>query len=276
MEALTNGKLQAALAKYAVLQDFFRKQGSAAVAFSGGVDSSLLLYAAHDALGEKAVAFTVDCCSVPRRELAEAAEFCSAHGIRQKVCAVDQLQIPGFANNPPERCYICKKALFAVLLQAAAAEGAVCLAEGSNTDDMLDYRPGMKAVAELKVPSPLRDAGLSKAEIRLLARHFGLRVWDKPSFACLASRFAYGEKITKRKLAMAEQGEQLLLDLGFRQFRVRLHGEDTARIEVLPEQFGLMMRQREKIARCFKEYGFTYVALDLEGYRSGSMNENMK
>lgn len=275
METAKDSGLQAALAKYAALLDFFKGRGKAAVAFSGGVDSSLLLYAAGQG-ADGVLAVTAGCCSVPRRELAEAVAFCERYGIRQKVAVIDQLRIPGFAENTPERCYFCKKVLFTELLRAAAEEGACFLAEGSNTDDLRDYRPGLKAVAELQVASPLREAGLSKAEIRLLARHFGLPVWDKPSFACLASRIPYGERITERRLSMAERGEQLLLELGFRQFRVRLHGDDTARIEVLPEQFGLIMQERETIAERFKEYGFTYVSLDLQGYRSGSMNENIK
>lgn len=180
----------------------------------------------------------------------------------------------GFRQNPPNRCYLCKKAFLEKVKEAATGHGIAHVAEGSNVDDEGDYRPGMQAVAELGILSPLREAGLSKREIRFLSKEMGLPTWEKPSFACLSSRFPYGEAITEEKLAMVEQAEQLLMELKFVQFRVRIHGT-MARIEVLPEDFPKLLSEevRDKITGQFRSFGFTYVAMDLEGYRMGSMNE---
>ena len=256
------------------LETFFRNIGKVAIAFSGGVDSTFLLKVAHDALGENVLALTV-CSSVfPGRERKEAREFCEREGIRQIEIPFDELKVEGFQDNPPNRCYLCKKALFKNMKKTAAEEGFSMIAEGSNMDDLGDYRPGLKAIAELEILSPLREVGLYKKEIRALSKDLYLPTWGKPSFACLASRFVYGEQITKEKLHMVEQAEQLLMEMGFAQMRVRFHG-NMARIEVPPEDISRFMKEkvREKIVAEFRKYGFAYVSLDLEGYRTGSMNE---
>lgn len=256
------------------LKNYFREHAGVAVAFSGGVDSSFLLKTAHDVLGDQAVAVTAGSCFIPARELDEAKEFCEREGIRQIIVEADVLQVEGVAANPRNRCYLCKRALFGKILQAAKENGADYVAEGSNLDDLGDYRPGLQAIAELGVKSPLREMGLTKREIRAYSKELGLPTWEKPSYACLASRFVYGEEITVEKLAMVDQAEQFLIDRGFRQMRVRIHGT-MARIELLPEQFEALMEKnlREELTAKFREYGFTYVTLDLQGYRTGSMNE---
>ena len=260
--------------KMEFLKQALKNLGSAAIAFSSGVDSTFLLKMAHEVLGEHAVAITAKSDSFPKRELEEAEAFCKKEGIRQVVFESEELEIEGFGANPPNRCYLCKKAFLQKIKEIAKENGISFVAEGSNVDDEGDYRPGMQAVAELGIQSPLRAAGLTKREIRLLSKKMGLDTWDKPSFACLSSRFPYGEVITKERLAMVQQGEQLLQELGFSQFRVRIHGR-MARIEVLPEDFPKLLQEetRNQITEKFREYGFAYAAMDLKGYRTGSMNE---
>lgn len=260
--------------KYEELQRELCSYGKVAVAFSGGVDSTFLLAAAHEALGDNMFAVTATSLSFPEREKNEAREFCEANHIPQYEVPVNEMEIAGYRENPANRCYLCKRALFQRMAEVAEAHGALVVTEGSNVDDEGDYRPGLTAIRELGIKSPLRASSLTKEEIRILSQKMGLPTWDKPSFACLATRISYGEEITEEKLRMVELGEQLLMDLGFRQMRVRLHGK-MARIEVEPKDFSQIMQEeiREKINTEFQKFGFTYVSLDLRGYRTGSMNE---
>ncbi|MBR1810908.1 MAG: ATP-dependent sacrificial sulfur transferase LarE [Clostridia bacterium] len=246
--------------------------GSVAVAFSGGVDSTFLLKVAHDVLGDRVLAVTATSETFPAREAREAAAFCEAQGIRHLCFESGELNIPGYRENPVDRCYHCKHSLFKDMLRIAEANNLAAVAEGSNTDDNGDYRPGLRAVSELGIKSPLRQVGLAKSEIRALSKEMGLPTWRKQSYACLASRFVYGEPITEEKLRMVDMAEEFLLNKGFCQLRVRIHG-NLARIEVLPEEMERVFACREEITDALKSYGFQYVSLDLQGYRTGSMNE---
>lgn len=262
--------------KYNILQEYLKSIGSVAVAFSSGVDSTFLLKAAYDALGDKVIAVTAKSCSFPERELQDAIKFTKEHNITHEIFDPEELNIEEFSENPPNRCYICKHAIFSKMKEIAVNKGIKEVIEGSNIDDLGDYRPGLIAIEELGIKSPLRHAGLTKSEIRELSKDMGLKTWDKQSFACLVSRIPYGQKITTEKLRMVDEAEQLLLDMGFHQIRVRHHG-NLARIEIDQEQFSKIMEKgtRELIYNQFKEIGFTYVSLDLLGYRTGSMNETL-
>lgn len=255
------------------LRDFFKESGNAAIAFSGGVDSTFLAKVAHDVLGDKMVAITLVSTSFPGRERNDACKFCISEGIPQIEIKYNELEIPGFAENPKDRCYICKKEIFSKIINVAKEKGIFTVCEGSNMDDNKDYRPGLKAIKELGVKSPLQIAEFTKQEIRNVSKDLNLPTWDKPSLACLATRFVYGEPITPEKLVMVGKAEQFLFDLGFKQIRVRLHGT-IARIELLPQDFEKFMKEevRTKVAQEFIKYGFTYVTLDILGFRSGSMN----
>ncbi len=257
--------------KKRVLEDHLRSLGSAAIAFSAGVDSTFLLKTAHDVLGEKAIAVTVRSYLCPSSEFEEAEKFCKENGIEQIVIDCQPLTIEGFKQNPKNRCYLCKKNIFEKITAAASERGINAVAEGSNADDVNDYRPGLAALAELKIKSPLRKAGLTKEEIRRLSQEAGLKTWDKPSLACLATRFAYGEEITEEKLKNTELAEKQLFSLGIKQVRVRVQGSD-ARIEVLKNDFPKLLSHAEEISKSLHALGFTHVSLDLDGYRTGSMN----
>ena len=263
--------------KLGALKEYIRSLGSLAVGFSGGVDSTFLLCVAREVLGDKALAVTQIGAFVPERERGEAKSFCEERGIRQIICQADPFADPSFRNNAPDRCYYCKRRIFTEIKRIAKENGIDYVAEGSNLDDLGDYRPGLRAVEELEIKSPLREAGLTKAEIRKLSKAMGLPTWSKPSYACLASRFVYGEEITEEKLKMIDQAEQFLIELGFTEERVRMHG-NLARIEVPEKDIGKLSEPetREKVYECLKEIGFMYVTLDLRGYRVGSMNEVLK
>lgn len=245
-----------------------------AVAFSGGVDSAFLLCVAADTPGVNVTAVTAVSPAVPEREVRAAGDICKKRGIRQIVFEGNELEIKEYRENHPERCYFCKRALFENMLCIVKREGTGILVEGSNTDDAGEYRPGMRALAELGIRSPLRETGFSKDDVRKASKEMGLPTWDKPSFSCLATRFPYGEEITGEKLKMAGEAEEYLKGLGYKQFRVRVHGK-LARIELLPGDFAGMMEKerRDSVVAAFKSLGFVYVSLDMEGYRSGSMDE---
>jgi pyridinium-3,5-biscarboxylic acid mononucleotide sulfurtransferase len=260
--------------KFQKLKDNITKLESVAIAYSGGVDSTFLLKVAFDLLGENVIAVTAKSSTYPIRELNAATTFAKKIGAKHIIMTSEELEIEGFAKNPVNRCYFCKKELFGKIKVIANREGLKQVLDGSNFDDIGDFRPGMEAAAELKVISPLKDVGLTKDEIRKLSKDLGLKTWDKPSFACLSSRFPYGTEITKGKLTKIELAEQFLMDIGFRQVRVRYEG-NTARIEVSPEErvkfFDVDLL--DKVGNKFKEIGFAYSTMDLLGYRTGSMNE---
>lgn len=262
--------------KYELLKKNLAELGSAVIAFSGGVDSTFLLKTAFDVLGQNVLAVTARSSTYPEREYKEAKEFAEKHGIPHEVIVSEELDVDGFSKNPVNRCYLCKNELFEKIKQIAADKGIPYVLEGSNHDDLSDYRPGLQAISEHKVLSPLRAAGLTKSEIRTLSKEHDIPTWDKPAFACLSSRFPYGQEITREKLQMVDKAEQLLLDEGFRQVRVRHHG-DIARIEVGESEIQKFFNVdfMHSIQERFKNIGFSYTALDLKGYRMGSMNETL-
>ena len=278
--------------KYEKLKDIIRSYGTLAVAFSGGVDSTFLLKVAHEVLGDKCLAVTVVSEVFPQIERNDSAAFCEKEGIRHIELKKSVFGIEGFSQNPTDRCYICKKSIFSEIKALSEREGFFIVSEGSNQDDEGDYRPGMRAIKELGIKSPLKEAGLTKNEIRQLSEAMGLPTWNKPSLACLATRIVYGETINQVKLSIIEEAEKFLRDKGMTQVRVRLHtgqnsvpekSEDRtggyhrenylARIELSPEEMPELLKLRDSVTEKFRELGVTYVSMDLSGYRTGAMNE---
>ena len=260
--------------KFQKLKDNLRDLGSVAIAYSGGVDSTFLLKVAADVLGDKVIAITAKSSTYPEREFKEAVKYIKDIGAKHIVIISEELEIEGFAKNPVNRCYFCKKELFSKIRKVADDNNIKEVLDGANVDDVSDFRPGMKAAKELKVISPLKDAGFTKDDIREMSKILGVPTWNKPAFACLSSRFPYGNEITVEKLSMVERAEQFLMDLGFRQIRVRHHG-DIARVEVNAEEREKFFDNNimDKVGNELKSFGFKYVTLDLLGYRTGSMNE---
>ncbi|TCJ18465.1 ATP-dependent sacrificial sulfur transferase LarE [Rubrobacter taiwanensis] len=258
------------------LEEIVGRYESALVAFSGGVDSSLALAAAVRTLGpERVLAVTSDNETYLPSELEPAREFAESLGVEHLIVETRELDNPDYARNPANRCYFCKSTLYSDLARLAAERGYACVIDGANADDEGDYRPGRQAARELGVVSPLSEAGLSKEEVRELARHLGLPTWDKPALACLSSRFPYGQKITPEKLQQVARAEEYLRSRGFRQVRVRHHGE-IARLEVGDDELERAFAERKEIVAGLRDAGFLYVALDLAGYRSGSLNAALK
>ncbi|MBP3297800.1 MAG: ATP-dependent sacrificial sulfur transferase LarE [Lachnospiraceae bacterium] len=262
--------------KLAQLKEYIRGLGSLAVGFSAGVDSTFLLAVAHEVLGERVIAVTGMDASVPEREIKEAKTFCEERGIRHIIYTMDPMKEEGYRKNGPDRCYFCKRGIYTEIRRIAEENGIEYMAEGSNMDDLGDYRPGLRAVEELSVKSPLREAKMTKADIRMLSKAMGLPTWSKPAYACLASRFVYGEEITEEKLKMIDQAEQFLIEQGFLEERVRMHGK-IARIEVPAKDISRLAEDgiREKVYEFFKRIGFQFVTLDLRGYQMGSMNKTI-
>lgn len=260
--------------KFEKLKEILSEMGKVLIAFSGGVDSTFLLKVAQDVLGENVLAVIASSETYPEREREEAIRFAQMFNVRYMVIHTKELDNPEFSNNPPERCYFCKKELFSKLKDIADAEDIPYVLDGSNYEDTTDFRPGMKAAEELKIRSPLKEVQLLKKEIRQLSRELDLPTWDKPSFACLSSRFPYYSEIDSISLKQIDQAEEFLRGLGFKQIRVRHHGQ-TARIEIESDEFPKIMKSeiREEVVRNFRKLGYTYITLDLAGYRTGSMNE---
>lgn len=261
------------MAKHSALEAAIRALGRTLIAYSGGVDSAFLAWSAHQVLGSDMLAVIADSPSLARSQLADAIAFANEQGIPLQVISTSELDRPEYARNDGSRCYFCKDELFTILEDFRRNHGFDSIAYGVNNDDQHEFRPGQTAAAQHKIAAPLLEAGLSKQDIRQLAREAGLRVWDKAASACLSSRIEYGRPVTRETLSVVEQGEDALRALGFRQFRVRHHG-DLVRIEIAPEEMrkALTSEMAGEFTRIFKGLGFKFVTLDLEGFRSGSMN----
>lgn len=257
------------------LKEIIGEYKSAVIAFSGGVDSTYLAAVAKEVLGDSLLLVTSASSTYPAFEMEEAKELAAMLKCKHRIVISEELDIPGFSDNPPDRCYHCKKALFSLITELAQKEGFDAVFDGSNSDDLNDYRPGRRAVKELAVRSPLLEAGLGKKEIRELSKNMGLPTATKPSFACLASRFPYGEEITPTKLSRVDKAEAALRDMGYGQFRVRSHG-DLARIELADSEIDRGWKDRSVLESACKKAGFTFVAIDCKGYRTGAMNESLE
>lgn len=269
-----NGVSKEVQAKYKRLKGIIKEMGSVLVAFSGGVDSSFLLKTAHEVLGDEVFAVIASSETYPEKEKEEAIKIAQYLNVRCKIIRTQELENPDFVNNSPQRCYFCKRVLFSRLKEIAEDEGIPYVIDGANLEDTGDYRPGSIAAEELGIRSPLKEARFIKSEIRKLSKQLGLPTWNKPSMACLASRFPYYMRIDIESLKRVSQAEDCLRALGFSQIRVRHHGQ-IARIEIKPKEFPEIMEKgvREKVVKTLKKLGYTYITVDLAGYRTGSMNE---
>ena len=257
--------------KFKRLKELIRNLKNVAVAFSGGVDSTFLLKVAHMELGDNAIGITVNSMIHPGWEIESAREIARMIGVRHIVLDADVSTNENIMKNPPDRCYHCKLTVFSLIKETAKHYGIESVADGSNADDVGDYRPGMRALKELGILSPLMDVGLKKEEIRRLSKDLGLPTWNKPALACLATRIPYNTRITDKALSMIEEGEDFLRSLGFIQVRLR-HLDNTAKIEVLPEDMPRLLELRDTVVERLKSIGYTYITMDLEGYNTGSMN----
>ncbi len=260
--------------KLLMLEEYLKTKGKVAVAFSGGVDSAFLLKFASQILGENAIGINVSSVLQTKAEYEEVQVFCLQHKIILKTIQINPLQIPGFCQNPANRCYLCKKAIFTQIKQQAKALGFFHVIDGSNADDAGDFRPGMQALKELEIESPMKMLGITKNEVRFFAKNLNLDQWNKAASACLASRINYGEEITQKKLNAIEESERFLRSLGVGQCRVRMH-QNIARIEVLPEQMPVIFENKTLVDQTLKNFGFSFVALDLFGFKRGSLNKNL-
>jgi len=269
------GDMMAKNEKLERLEEYLTNLEKLAVAFSGGVDSTFLLKVAHMILGDNVVAITVNGAIHPGWEIESSKEIASRIGVRQILLDMDIFKNENIVTNPPDRCYHCKMAIFSMIKKTAKSYGIDNVADGSNIDDAGDYRPGMRALKELGILSPLRDAGLGKEEIRILSKELGLPTWDKPALSCLATRIPYNTRITEETLSMIEAGEDFLRGLGFSQIRLR-HLGNLAKIEVPPEDMMRLLGLREMVVKKLREIGYTYITMDMEGYNMGSMNRTIK